>query len=155
MSCLTWFIIFSSSMKVARFIIWLTNWGVNDTNLIFLILSCFEINIDWSKRKMVSSVLSLCHAPLVALSRYYPSKHLLVLKTSSTRLQRNNFTSSKTFWRHLEDVLKTSCKMSSRRLGRRRRLEDMSWRLLKDFMETNKILGISVYLSRDLTNLNV
>ena len=144
MSCLTWFKSFSSSMKVARFIIWLTNWGVNDTNLIFLILSCFEINIDWSKRKMVSSVLSLCHAPLVALSRYYPSKHLLVLKTSSrhvlktssTRLQRNNFTSSKTFWRHLEDVLqrcfedvlKTSCKMSSRRLGRRRRLEDMSWR---------------------------
>ena len=34
-----------------------------------------------------------------------PSKHLLVLKTSSTLLQRNNFTSSKT---------------SSRRLGRRK-----------------------------------
>ena len=52
--------------------------------------------------------------------RNLPSKHLLVLKTSSTLLQRNNFTSSKTswrrlaktFWRRLEDVLKTSCKTS-------------------------------------------
>ena len=50
------------------------------------------------------------------------SKHLLVLKTSSTRLQRNNFASSKTSWRclaktswrrfedTLQDVLKTSWK---------------------------------------------
>ena len=30
-----------------------------------------------------------------------PSKHLLVLKKSSTRLQRNKFTSSKTSSRHL------------------------------------------------------
>ena len=65
-----------------------------------------------------------------------PSEHLLVLKTSSTRLERNNFTSSKTswrrleevlemFWRHLEDIFKTSW----------RRLEDVlktSWRLLED-----------------------
>ena len=34
-----------------------------------------------------------------------------VLKTSSKRLQRNNFTSSKTsLQRRFEDVLKTSCK---------------------------------------------
>ena len=45
-----------------------------------------------------------------------PTKHLLVLKTSSTRLQRNNFMSSKTSWRRLEDVLKISCKTSWRRL---------------------------------------
>ena len=79
-----------------------------------------------------------------------PSKHLLVLKTSSTRLQRDNFTSSKTSWRRLT-------KTSWRRLRRRkivtlktswRRLQDMSWRCLQDmsgrhledFMETNKIL---------------
>ena len=41
-----------------------------------------------------------------------PSKHLLVLKTSSTRLQRNSFTSSKTSWKtkycYAEDVFKTS-----------------------------------------------
>ena len=49
-----------------------------------------------------------------------PSKHLLVLRTSSTRLQRNNFTSSKASWRRLEDVLKTSCKTSWRRPGRRK-----------------------------------
>ena len=47
------------------------------------------------------------------------SRH--VLKTSSTRLQRNNFTSSKTSWRHFQDlsqdVLKASfCKTSWRRL---------------------------------------
>ena len=33
-----------------------------------------------------------------------------VLKTFSTRLQRNNFKSSKTPWRRFKDVLKTSCK---------------------------------------------
>ena len=38
------------------------------------------------------------------------SRH--VLKTSWTRLQHNNFTSSKTSWRRLEDVFKTSCKTS-------------------------------------------
>ena len=58
----------------------------------------------------------------------FPSKHLLVLKTSSTGLQGNNFTSSKASWRRLaktpqrplvktfrkrlEEVLKTSCKTS-------------------------------------------
>ena len=75
------------------------------------------------------------------------SKHLLVhvLKMSSARLQHNNFTSSTTSWRRLEDVLKRFCKdvlktsgkTSWRHLGRRktvtlktswRRLEDMSWR---------------------------
>ena len=68
---------------------------------------------------------------------------------SSRRLQRDNFSSSKTSWRRLEDVFKIFCEMSSRRicktssrcLGRRkivtlktswRRLEDMSWRRLED-----------------------
>ena len=70
--------------------------------------------------------LSLCL--LTTISFYYicnihfihPIKHLLifktssrhVLKTSSTRLQCNNFTSSKTSWRRLEDVFKTSRKTS-------------------------------------------
>ena len=83
------------------------------------------------------------------------SRH--VLKTSSKSLQRNNFSSSKTFSRRLArgllDVFKTSskhlCKMSSRRLGRRkivtlktcwRRLQDMSWRRLQDVFKTNKCL---------------
>ena len=63
-----------------------------------------------------------------------PSKHLLVLRTSSKRLHRNNIMDSKTLWRRLariswkrpEDLLKTSCKMSWRRL------EDMPWRGLQD-----------------------
>ena len=93
---------------------------------------------------------------LITPIKALPSKYLLVLNTSSTSLQRNNFTSSKTPWRRLENVLrtssktswwrlqhvlKTSYKTSSRRLGRRkivtlktswRRLEDMSWRRLED-----------------------
>ena len=52
----------------------------------------------------------------------YPGKHLLVLKTSSTRLQRNNFTSCKTSWR---------------RLGRRKTVTlKTSWRhVLKTYLE--------------------
>ena len=42
-----------------------------------------------------------------------PSKH--VLRTSSTLLQRNNFSSSKTSWRRLEDALTTSRETSLRR----------------------------------------
>ena len=51
--------------------------------------------------------------------------------------------------RRIEDVLKTSCKTSWRRLARRkivtlktswRRLEDMAWRRLEDNMEKSKIL---------------
>ena len=70
------------------------------------------------------------------------SRH--VFRTSSTRLQGNNFLSLKTFsrrlaktsWRSLEDVLKTSHKTSWRCLGRRKivTLEDVfktSWRQAK------------------------
>ena len=81
-------------------------------------------------------------AMLYILGRKYPSKHLLVFKT---RLQRNNFTSSKTSWRRLtktswrrfqdlsQDVLKTS----SRRLGRREIVTlKTSWRhVLKTYLE--------------------
>ena len=58
---------------------------------------------------------------------FIPSKHLLVFKTSSTCLQRNNFSSSKKSWRRLENVLITSRKTSWKRL------EDVlktSWRRL-------------------------
>ena len=81
-------------------------------------------------------------AMLYILGRKHPSKHLLVFKT---RLQRNNFTSSKTSWRRLtktswrrfqdlsQDVLKTS----SRRLGRREIVTlKTSWRhVLKTYLE--------------------
>ena len=86
---------------------------------------------------------------------------MFVSKTSSRHLQRNNFSSSKTFWRHLarrlDDILKTFsrclCKTSSRSLGRRkivtlktcsRRLQDISWRRFQDVFNTNKcFLGIN------------
>ena len=84
-----------------------------------------------------------------------------VLKTSSTRLQRNNFLSSKTSSRRLEDVLRRRfedvLKTSWGRLGRQkivtlkmswRRLEDMSWICLG-----NKQGFYWGYLY--LTNLNV
>ena len=94
-----------------------------------------------------------------------PSKHLLVfktswsrhvLKTSSIRVQRNNFSSSKTSWRHparrledvedvedvlktcFEDVLKTYLEDMSWR-----RPENMLWKHLQEVLETKK-MGISV-----------
>ena len=79
----------------------------------------------------------------------WSSRH--VLKTSSTRLQRNNFTSSKTSWRLFQDLSQDVLKTSWRRLGRRkivalktssRRLEDMSWRGLED-MSWRRLEGIS------------
>ena len=44
--------------------------------------------------------------------KWLHSKHLLVLKTSSTRLKHKNFTSSKTSWRRLEDILQDVLKTS-------------------------------------------
>ena len=85
------------------------------------------------------------------------SRHLQDM--SSRRLQDNSsrhvFRASsrhvfKTSSRHVfQDILKTSCKRSSRRLGRRkivmlktcwRRLQDISWRRLEDVFKTNKCL---------------
>ena len=98
-----------------------------------------------------------------------PSKHWLAfktssrhfLKTSSTRLQRNNFSSSKTSckyvlktsWRHLarrlEDVLEDE------KLLRWRRLEDVLKTCLEDVLEINKMFTrISVLIHGLLRNLN-
>ena len=63
------------------------------------------------------------------------SKH--VLKTSSARPQRNNFSSSKTSWRHLEDISQDVFKTSSRRLYDV--LEDeilLRWIRLQDVLKT-------------------
>ena len=77
------------------------------------------------------------------------------LQDSSRRLQRNNFSFSKTFWRRLQDVLRDVFKTFSRRLGRRkimtlktcwRRLQDMSWRRPQDVLKTNKCLLGYLYL---------
>ena len=84
----------------------------------------------------------------------------VALKTSSIRLQCNNFSSSKTSWRRLEDISHDVLKAFWRRLWRWkivmlktswRRLEDMSWtrpeymswKHLQDVLET-KEMGISV-----------
>ena len=70
------------------------------------------------------------------------SRH--VLKTPSIRLQRNNFTSSRTSWRRLEDVLqsrfedvlKTSSRRLQEKLLRWRRLEGVLKTCLKDVLKT-------------------
>ena len=81
-------------------------------------------------QKLVSGRYSIENFVEISL----PSKHLLVLKassrhvlkTSSIRLPRNNFTSSKSSWRRLA---KTFCKTSWRRLGRRKIVSlKTSWR---------------------------
>ena len=65
---------------------------------------------------------------------------------SSRRLQRDNFSSSKTFWRRLEYVFKISCEMSSRRicktssrrLGRRKIVTlKTCWRRLQHVLKTS------------------
>ena len=53
-----------------------------------------------------------------------------VLKRSSTRLQRNNITSSKTSWRHLQDV------KFDEKLLRWRRLQDILKTCLEDVLNT-------------------
>ena len=73
------------------------------------------------------------------------SRRLHVLKTSSVRLQRNNFSSFRTSSRRLAKAMKTS----SRRLEdiSWRRLEDMSWKCLQNVLETNKMFtgAICIY----------
>ena len=73
------------------------------------------------------------------------SRH--VFKTSWRRLQRNNFSSSKTSWSRLEgalrEVLRTSSRLktSSRRLGRRMIVTlKTCWRRVEDVLKTNKCL---------------
>ena len=60
------------------------------------------------------------------------SRH--VFKTSWRRLQHNNFASSDTSWRPIQNIFKTSCKMSSRCLGRRKVVTlETCWRSLQKF----------------------
>ena len=78
---------------------------------------------------------------------FYPSKHLLVLKTSSARLQHNNFTSSKM---SCKDVLKTSWRHVLKR----------SWRQYGDKQNTYwgylYITNLNLYLTNlHLTNLHL
>ena len=122
----------------------------------------------------------------VLLISNIPSKHLLVLRTSSRRLQdmswrrlqhvfsitilcfRRRFEDVlKTSWRplakRLQDVLKTSWKTKNcyaEDVLKTSCLEDVSKTCLEDLLkilwrQTKYLVGISVYLSRDLTNLNV
>ena len=68
-----------------------------------------------------------------------------VLKTYSTRLQRNNFLSPKTSWRRLGRQKIVTLKTSRRLIEDMpwRRPEDMSWKHLQDVLKT-KQMGISV-----------
>ena len=65
----------------------------------------------------------------VGLEDVFKTSSRYVFKTSSKRLQRNIFSSFKTSWRHLEDLLKMK-KKSSRRLQNMpsRRFQDVSWK---------------------------
>ena len=69
-----------------------------------------------------------------------------VLKRSLTRLQRNNFMSSKTSWWHV-------LKMSWRHVLKC--FEDMSWRRLEDIMRHYRDKEITYWRYLYLTNINV
>ena len=84
----------------------------------------------------------------------WPSKHLLVFKTSWRRLQEMSWRRLQHVFsvtilrlsRRLEDVLKTPWRHLARRLEDVLKicLGDILKKYLEDTMETNKILGISV-----------
>ena len=68
------------------------------------------------------------------------SRH--VFKTSWRRLQHNNFASSDTSWRPIQNIFKTSCKMSSRCLGRRKVVTlETCWRSLEDVFDRQMFVG--------------
>ena len=85
----------------------------------------------------------------VGLEDVFKTSSRHVLKTSSTRLQRNNFASSKTSWRRLEDLLEDVKLLRWRHLedvlkacleDLKTCLEDVLKTCLEDILETSKIL---------------
>ena len=74
--------------------------------------------------------MAFLRARIRFLKALYPSKHLLVFKTSCRRLQHNNFTSSKTSLRRLKDVLEDE------KLLRWGRLQDALRRYLEHVLKT-------------------
>ena len=100
-----------------------------------------------------------CQTKIIWYKIWYPSKHLLVLKMSWRRLQRNNFTSSnvtilllpsyvledkRRHWRRLQDILKICLEDVLKTC-----LEDVLKTCIEDVLKTSwrqakYLLGISV-----------
>ena len=107
----------------------------------------------------VTDIKQLSQQTSVGLEDALKTSSRHVLKTSSTRLQQNNFTSSKTSckdvlktsWRRLEDLLQHV--LEDEKLLRWRRLEDMSWRRLKD-MSWSRLEDISWRRLEDVSEAN-
>ena len=110
-------------------------------------IDLLHTHLDLLDTDIPSKYFVSLHSVFKTSSRYVfktSSRH--VFKTSSRRLQRNNFSSSKTSCKRTSKRL---YKTSSRRLGRPkivtlktcwRRRQDMSWRRLQDVFKTNKCL---------------
>ena len=133
---------FPHDFKIAK----LHVWGLCISSL----RSLYSYLSNWKQPSKHLLVLKMCSRRLQGIFKLCPqdvfktsSGH--VLKASSTRLQRNNFPSSKTswrslaktFWRLLEDLMQDGLKTSWRReivslKTSWRRLENMSWRCLED-----------------------
>ena len=89
-------------------------------------------NVDLSNIDLLDAYLDLLDTDIpskyfACLDNVFKTSSRHVFKTSSRRLQRNNFSSSKTSSRRLQDVFKTPSrrfqdvfKTSSKRLGRRK-----------------------------------
>ena len=98
-----------------------------------------DSHLDLLDTDILSKHFVCVHSVFKTSSRYvFKTSIRHVFNTSSRRLQRNNFSFST-----------TSCKMSSRRLGRRkivtlktcwRRFQDTPWTCLQDVFKTNKCL---------------
>ena len=128
-----------------------------DPNSMWYFTNFFLISNNKNLKNFLMYLKVLSQQTFVGLEDVMKTCSRHVLKTSSTHLQCNNFWSSKTSWRRLQDILKTSRKTSWRCFGRpkivtlkmsSRHAFKKSWRhissrYLQDVLET-KEMGISV-----------
>ena len=109
---------------------------------------------------LCDNILPNLNISRLVIDRLYPSKHLLVLKTSCKDVLKTSWKTKNCYAEDvlktcLEDVLKT-CLEDVLKTGLEVVLKTGLEDLLKIlWRQTKNLLGISVYLCRDLTNLDV
>ena len=139
-----------------RYLTWL---NVNCSNPVYF---CINVRISRGCKKKSTAVVhkkwrSKFHK-IFQIHELLPSKHLLVLKTSSTRPQRNKFRSSKKSWRYLaktpsgrlEDILQDVVKTSGK--TKNCYAED-NWRIVKTCLEDALKAGLEDVLKDVLKTL--
>ena len=106
-----------------------------------------KLNKKQEKHQNICKIAIIVQQTFVSLEHVLKTSSTHVLKTVSRRLQRNNFTSSKTSWRRLEDILQDVLKTSWK--TKNCYAEDVLKTCLEDVLKTlwrqaKYLLGISV-----------